>query len=40
MGLLSVFVPINEDAVYDKSIKLTEEQFLANTHARYNYRSL
>ena len=28
MGLLSVFVPINENAVYDKSIVLTEEQFL------------
>ena len=40
MGLLSVFVPINEDAVYDKSIRLTEEEFLSKTHARYNYRSL
>lgn len=40
MGLLSVFVPINENAVYDKSIVLTEEQFLQNTNARYNYRSL
>ena len=40
MGLLSVFVPINENAVYDKSIVLNEEQFLQNTHARYNYRSL
>ena len=40
MGLLSVFVPINENAVYDKSIVLNEEQFLQNTNARYNYRSL
>lgn len=40
MGLISVYVPINENAKYDKSIVLTEEQFLKNTHARYNYRSL
>lgn len=40
MGLISVYVPINEEAKYDKSIVLTEEQFLQNTHARYNYRSL
>ena len=40
MGLLSVYVPINENAQYDPSIVLTEEQFLQNTHARYNFRSL
>lgn len=39
MGLLSVYVPINENAKFDKSIVLNEEQFLQNTHARYNYRS-
>ena len=39
MGLLSVYVPINENAQYDTSIVLSEEQFLKNTHARYNFRS-
>lgn len=28
MGLISVYVPINENAKFDKSIVLTEEQFL------------
>jgi hypothetical protein len=40
MGLMSVFVPINDEAKFDKSIVLTEEEFLKNTNARYNFRSL
>ena len=39
MGLISVYVPINQEAKYDESIVLSEQQFLENTHARYNYRS-